>query len=101
MSQDIRTQCYIEGMRRALKFCKMNKLPLPEFVTYDEMMNNKLMRHDFARRVMPGASLVGAQTGLYRNGIVYVNVRVTAIPVAQLELAGLQDGSHGRGRGGA
>lgn len=91
---EIKFELYQRGIKLALRFCKVNKLDPPMFMTYRD-----LMRHDeevfdaaadyftmqairFAKRVMPNAALVGANTGLYKDNIIFVNVDATAWPVA-------------------
>ena len=83
----IKTALYLQGIKLALAFCKVNQLPAPEFMTYVELMDSKKESHSirFARKVMPDARLVGAHTGLYHqsedgDGIIFVNVGVTALP---------------------
>jgi len=74
---------YREGMRRALRFCTVNKIPPPVFMTYDELHYPSRMQHTAAllQKLKRIAPLVGAQTGLYRDGHVFVNLPVTALPV--------------------
>lgn len=76
---------YQRGIKLAQRFCKVNDIPEPQFVTYKELL--KIQDGDasfsirFAKKVMPDAKLVGAHTGLYHGDIIFVNVDVTALPV--------------------
>lgn len=84
-SYNAKTTLYNLGVQLAQVFCRVNSLPVPLFVTYEELMNFdgwKTSAARFARKIMPNANLVGANTGLYKDGTVFVNVRVTAFPVS-------------------
>ena len=88
-SLQIKEQLYQRGVKLAKRFCDVNKIPHPIFITYDELSHAFVSTQEtadairFARKVMPNAALVGAHTGLYSRGVIFVNVAVTALPVQQ------------------
>lgn len=92
MNVGLKTQLYQHGIKLSIKFCKKNSISLPTFMTYDELVARDGMPIEykgdessisvrFAQKVMPHAAVVGANTGLYHGGIIFVNVAVTALPV--------------------
>jgi hypothetical protein len=84
MAQDIRESLYRQGIQKAYKFCSVNDIKPPVFLTYEEaekldgMSDGQALR--FLQRVADGP-LQGTGTGLYYKNHVFVNVPVTALPV--------------------
>lgn len=79
---NIRAQLYEVGVNLARKFLDVNRLPHPEFYTYDEV--SKLMGGTRVGKLVErfrNMPLIGGMTGYYHQGMVLVNVPVTCLPV--------------------
>lgn len=97
---DPRMALYMHGVRQCVQFCELNEVPLPVFMTYEEAtatyineltLTKKqktrsveaLWPLKFLQRVIDGnPATVGAGTGLYKDGHIFVNLSVTAAPAA-------------------
>lgn len=90
---DPRTALYMHGIRQCIRFCEMNEIPLPVFMTYEEalakdtdaagvnMQAHRLWPFKFLQRVVSSQpNRIGAGTGLYKDGHIFVNLPVTAAP---------------------
>lgn len=91
---DPRMALYMYGVRQCVRFCELNEIPLPVFMTYEEalakdtdaagvnMQAYRLWPFKFLQRVVSSQpNRIGAGTGLYKDGHIFVNLPVTAAPV--------------------
>jgi hypothetical protein len=86
MTTDVRAALYALGVQAATEFLMFNNLPLPLFLTYAETLSapskGAPRAAEYLRRVVAQDSrAVGAGTGLYYDGHVFVNLPRCALPV--------------------
>jgi hypothetical protein len=86
MTTDARTTLYALGVQAATEFLTLNNLPLPLFLTYAETLSASSgtapRAAEYLRRVVARDNrTVGAGTGLYYDGHVFVNLPRCALPV--------------------
>jgi hypothetical protein len=81
-----KAELYKLGIEAAKEFLELNRIEVPVFRTYAEAAEaSRPGRHFlyFARVTRLDQRRIGAGTGLYYDGYVFVNVPVTASPVAR------------------
>lgn len=81
---------YMHGVRQCVRFCELNEIPLPVFITYEDALHSyeRIAKKEsgsalqFLYRVLQSKpNRIGADTGLYKDGHIFVNLPVTAAPV--------------------
>lgn len=79
-----RWECFQAGKEAVTEFLDHNNLFVPPILEYGEVKGrvNALVQK-FFDRATADAELVGRRTGLYGYGHIFVNVPVTALPVAR------------------
>jgi hypothetical protein len=81
-----KTELYLEGLQTAHEFLEANLIGDPEYRTYQAdaaTVPNRVLTYFTRTALRPEAATVGARTGLYYDGYVFVNVPVTAAPVKE------------------